>query len=62
VRVFGNGLGHRSGILRIGLNPTGSGNDDPDQQFYENHSRDSERNDTGYCDPELQKLSDPQAA
>jgi peptide/nickel transport system substrate-binding protein len=58
VRVFGKGLG----ISRIGLNPTGSGTDDPDQQFYENHSRGSERNDTGYWDPELQKLSDQQAA
>ena len=47
---------------QIGLNVTGSGVDDPDQQFYENYSCGSERNYTGYCNPELQKLFDRQSA
>jgi peptide/nickel transport system substrate-binding protein len=46
----------------IGLNLTGSGVDDPDQQFYENYACGSERNYTGYCNPELQKLFDRQSA
>ncbi len=47
---------------QIGLNVTGSGVDDPDQQFYENYSCGSERNYTGYCNPELQKRFDRQSA
>lgn len=47
---------------QIGLNVTGSGVDNPDQQFYENYSCGSERNYTGYCNPELQKLFDRQSA
>ena len=46
---------------QIGLNLTGSGVDDPDQQFYENYASGSERNYTGYCNPELQKLFDRQS-
>jgi len=40
---------------QIGLNNTGSGVDDPDQQFFENYSCGSERNYTGYCNAELEK-------
>jgi peptide/nickel transport system substrate-binding protein len=47
---------------QIGLNLTASGVDDPDQQFYENYACGSERNYTGYCNPELQKLFDRQSA
>jgi peptide/nickel transport system substrate-binding protein len=47
---------------QIGLNITGSGVDDPDQQFYENYACGSERNYTGYCNPELQKLFDEQSS
>jgi peptide/nickel transport system substrate-binding protein len=41
---------------QIGLNNTGSGVDDPDQQFFENYGCGSERNYTAYCSPELEKL------
>jgi peptide/nickel transport system substrate-binding protein len=41
---------------QIGLNNTGSGVDDPDQQFFENYGCGSERNYTGYCNVELEKL------
>jgi peptide/nickel transport system substrate-binding protein len=47
---------------QIGVNITGSGVDDPDQQFYENYACGSERNYTGYCNPELQKMFDEQSA
>ena len=40
---------------QIGQNNTGSGVDDPDQQFYENYGCGSERNYTGYCNPEIEK-------
>jgi peptide/nickel transport system substrate-binding protein len=40
---------------QIGVNVTGSGVDDPDQQFFENYACDSERNYTGYCNAELEK-------
>ena len=40
---------------QIGLNNTGSGVDDPDQQFFENYGCGSERNYTGYCNTELEK-------
>ncbi len=40
----------------IGLNFTGSGVDDPDAHFYENYSCGSQRNYTGYCNKELEKL------
>ena len=39
----------------IGMNNTGSGVDDPDQQFYENYACGSPRNYSGYCNPELDK-------
>src|SRR5438067_1490220 len=41
---------------QIGVNNTGSGLDDPDQQFFENYGCGSERNYTGYCNAELEKL------
>src|SRR6266478_190214 len=40
----------------VGLNVTESGVDDPDQQFYENYVCGSDRNYTGYCNPEVDKL------
>jgi len=45
----------------IGLNLTGGGVDDPDQQFYENYACGSPRNYTGYCNAELEKLFDRQS-
>jgi peptide/nickel transport system substrate-binding protein len=41
---------------QIGVGNTGSSVDDPDQQFFENYACGSERNYTGYCNPELEKL------
>src|ERR1700730_19101152 len=38
------------------------GLDDPDQMFYENYSCGSERNYTGYCNAEVDKLMDQQSA
>jgi peptide/nickel transport system substrate-binding protein len=46
----------------IGLENTGSAVDDPDQQFFENYSCRSDRNFTGYCNPELEKLCAQQSA
>jgi peptide/nickel transport system substrate-binding protein len=46
----------------IALNNTGSGVDDPDQQFYENYACGSQRNYSGYCNPELDKKFDEQSA
>ena len=40
----------------IGLNTTGAGVDDPDQMYFENFACKSERNYTGYCNPEIEKL------
>jgi peptide/nickel transport system substrate-binding protein len=45
----------------VGLNLTGGAVDDPDQQFYENYACGSERNYTGYCNPELEELFDRQS-
>ena len=45
----------------IGLNLTGSGVDDPDQQFYENYACGSQRNYTAYCDPAIDALIDRQS-
>ena len=45
----------------VGLNTTGNGVDDPDQNFFENFSCKSERNYTGYCNPEIEKLFDVQS-
>ena len=46
---------------QVGLNLTGNGVDDPDQNFYENYKCGSERNYTGYCNGELDKLFDKQS-
>ena len=46
---------------QVGLNTTGNGVDDPDQNYYENFSCKSERNYTGYCNPEIEKLFDVQS-
>ena len=45
----------------ISANLTGSGVDDPDQNFYENYACGSERNATQYCNPEVDKLFDQQS-
>jgi peptide/nickel transport system substrate-binding protein len=45
----------------VGLNTTGNGVDDPDQNFFENFSCKSERNYTGYCNPEIDKLFEVQS-
>jgi len=39
----------------VAVNNTGSGVDDPDQQFFENYACGSQRNYSGYCNPELDK-------
>ena len=46
---------------KIGLNLTGAGVDDPDAQFYENYACGSDRNYTGYCNPEIDGLFDRQS-
>ena len=46
----------------MALNATGSGVDDPDQQFYENYACGSLRNYSGYCNKELDKKFDEQSA
>ncbi|MCB1742561.1 MAG: ABC transporter substrate-binding protein [Gammaproteobacteria bacterium] len=45
----------------VGLNLTGSGVDDPDANFYENYSCGSQRNYTGYCNKELERLFEQQS-
>jgi peptide/nickel transport system substrate-binding protein len=45
----------------VGLNVSETGVDDPDQQFYENFVCGSDRNYTGYCNPEVDKLVDRQS-
>ena len=45
----------------VALNLTGSGLDDPDQQFYENYVCGSQRNYTNFCDKSLEKLIDEQS-
>jgi peptide/nickel transport system substrate-binding protein len=35
--------------------------DDPDQQFYENYACGSERNYSGYCNREIEKLFDQES-
>jgi peptide/nickel transport system substrate-binding protein len=45
----------------VGLNNTGAGVDDPDQQFYENYACGSDRNYSGYCNPEIDKKFDEQS-
>jgi peptide/nickel transport system substrate-binding protein len=46
---------------QIGQNNTGSGVDDPDAQFYENYACGSERNYTGYCNRDLEKMFEQQS-
>ncbi len=46
----------------VGLNTTGNGVDDPDQNYYENFACKSARNYPGYCNPEIEKLFDVQSA
>ncbi len=46
----------------VGLNVSESAVDDPDQQFYENYVCTAERNYTGYCSAEVDKLVDQQSA
>ena len=46
---------------KVGLNISENSVDDPDQQFYENYVCSAERNYTGYCNPELDKLVDRQS-
>jgi peptide/nickel transport system substrate-binding protein len=46
----------------VGLNVSESAVDDPDQQFYENYVCTAERNYTGYCSAELDKVVDQQSA
>jgi len=46
----------------VGLNVSETAVDDPDQQFYENYTCSAERNYTGYCSPEVDKLIDQQSA
>jgi len=41
---------------QVGMNLTGVGVDDPDVNFFENYACGSQRNYTGYCNEELQKL------
>ena len=41
---------------QIGLNLTGIGVDDPDANLYENYSCGSQRNYTGYCNQDMEKL------
>jgi peptide/nickel transport system substrate-binding protein len=46
----------------VGLTVTETALDDPDQMFYENYVCGAERNYTGYCNPETDKLIDRQSA
>jgi peptide/nickel transport system substrate-binding protein len=45
----------------VALNATGSGVDDPDQQFYENYACGSPRNYSGYCNKALDRKFDEQS-
>ena len=45
----------------VALNNTGSEVDDPDQQFFENYACGSDRNYSGYCNPELDKKFEEQS-
>jgi peptide/nickel transport system substrate-binding protein len=46
----------------LAMNVTETAVDDPDVAFYENYTCASQRNYTGYCNPELDKLIDRQSA
>jgi peptide/nickel transport system substrate-binding protein len=45
----------------VGLSISENSLDEPDQSFYENYVCDAERNYTGYCNPEVDKLIDEQS-
>jgi peptide/nickel transport system substrate-binding protein len=45
----------------VGMNLTGVGVDDPDINFVENYTCNSERNYTNYCNPEVEKLIEQQS-
>jgi peptide/nickel transport system substrate-binding protein len=47
---------------KVGMNITETAVDDPDVAFYENYTCGSQRNYTGYCNPEVDKLVDRQSA
>ncbi len=49
------------GEFTVGMNLTGVGVDDPDVNFYENYSCNSERNLTKYCSKEVDALIDKQS-
>jgi peptide/nickel transport system substrate-binding protein len=53
--------GSSSPCVTVGLSVTEAGVNDPDQQFYENYRCGAERNYTGYCNPEVDKLVDQQS-
>src|SRR5690348_3342406 len=46
---------------KLGLDVSTGGLDEPDQKFYENYVCGAERNLTGYCDPETDKLIEAQS-
>ena len=46
---------------KVGLNITETAVDDPDPAFYENYVCGAQRNYTGYCNPEVDKLVDQQS-
>jgi peptide/nickel transport system substrate-binding protein len=46
---------------KIAMNGTGNGVDDPDQNFFENYACGSDRNYSGYCNPELDKKFEEQS-
>jgi peptide/nickel transport system substrate-binding protein len=48
--------------FKVGVNVTETAVDDPDPAFYENYVCGAQRNYTGYCDPEIDKLIDSQSA
>jgi peptide/nickel transport system substrate-binding protein len=45
----------------VAVNVSENGLDDPDQQFYENYVCGADRNYTGYCNPQVDKLIDRQS-
>jgi peptide/nickel transport system substrate-binding protein len=45
----------------VGMVVSENGLDDPDQQFYENFTCNAERNYSGYCNPDLDRLIDRQS-
>ncbi len=47
---------------KLGVNVTETAVDDPDPTFYENYACSAQRNYTGYCNPEVDKLVDQQSA